>query len=56
MYVSHAVTERAINTRVFAAAAGEEFGQAKLPSGSVPLEVDVLKPTLPPVTASLIQL
>lgn len=56
MYVRHTVTERAINTRVCAAAAGEEFGHKKLSSGSVALEVNVLKPTLAPVTASLIQL
>lgn len=45
LYVRHTATERTVNTRVCSAAAVEEFGHAKLSSGLVRLEVNVLKPT-----------
>lgn len=54
MDVRPTATERAINTRVCAAATGEEFRHTELLPGSVPLEVNVLKPTLAPATSSLI--
>lgn len=55
LYVRHTVSEMT-NTRVCAAAAVEEFRRTKLSSGLVRLEVNVLKPTLGPVTSFLIHL